>query len=80
MLWLLDDGDDRQQVELDSEMPIKWKLGCGAIAGAVGQSGDYHMTQSNNDIIDYHMTCFHSNIPSGCPSASDADERIDING
>ena len=39
MSRLLDDHDNRAQVELDSELPVKWKLGCGAIAGAVGQSG-----------------------------------------
>ena len=44
MSCLLDDGDKRLQVELDSELPIKWKLCCGGIAGAVGQSGEHHMT------------------------------------
>ena len=39
MSRLLDDSDVRQQVELDSELPVRWKLLCGAIAGATGQSG-----------------------------------------
>ena len=39
MSWLLEEGDSRQQVVLDSQLPIRWKLACGAIAGATGQSG-----------------------------------------
>ena len=46
MSWLLEDDDNRNQVELDSELPVRWKLACGAIAGAVGQSGStHHMTR-----------------------------------
>ena len=51
MSWSLDDNDNRQQVELDSELPVKWKLCCGGIAGAVGQSGEHHMTRRAS-----HMT------------------------
>lgn len=53
MSRLLEDDDNRKQVELDSELPVRWKLGCGAIAGAVGQSGECHMTSP-----DHHMTRF----------------------
>ena len=57
MCRLLDDGDNRQQVELDSELPIKWKLACGAVAGAVGQSGS-HVTLLSllHDLCKCHMT------------------------
>ncbi|CAI7990344.1 Mitochondrial adenine nucleotide transporter ADNT1 [Geodia barretti] len=51
MLQLLEDDDNRQQVELDSELPVGWKLGCGAIAGALGQSGECHMTTSDCHVI-----------------------------
>ena len=51
MSRLLEEGDDRKQVELDSELPVRWKLGCGAIAGAIGQSGEHHMTSHDSHVI-----------------------------
>ena len=51
MSRLLDDDDDRLQVQLDSELPIRWKLACGAVAGAIGQSGEHHMTSPQHHMI-----------------------------
>ena len=39
MSHLMSDDDHREQVFLDSELPVLWRLTCGAMAGAVAQSG-----------------------------------------
>ncbi len=35
----LDEDDHRDQLEVDNELPVKWKLCCGGLAGATAQSG-----------------------------------------
>lgn len=39
MLKVLDSGDCRDQVELDVDLPVLWRLSCGAVSGAVAQTG-----------------------------------------
>lgn len=39
MSHVIPDSDRREQVFLDSKLPVVWKLSCGAIAGAIAQSG-----------------------------------------
>lgn len=39
--YLLDDDDHRDQLIVDNELPVKWKLCCGGISGAVAQSSEY---------------------------------------
>ena len=40
MLQVLDVRDHRDQVELDVDLPVLWRLYCGAVSGAVAQSGE----------------------------------------
>ena len=39
MLRVLDASDHRDQVELDVDLPVLWRLSCGAVSGAVAQTG-----------------------------------------
>ena len=39
MTRLLSDLDHREQVVIDSELPVVMKLACGALSGACAQSG-----------------------------------------
>lgn len=41
MLRVMDASDQRDQVELDVDLPVLWRLSCGALSGAVAQSGQY---------------------------------------
>ena len=36
---LLEENDHRDQLLLNEELPIKWKLTCGGLSGAIAQSG-----------------------------------------
>ena len=38
--YLLEEDDHRDQLVVDNELPVKWKLTCGAIAGATAQSSE----------------------------------------
>ena len=38
--YLLEEDDHREQVVVDSELPVKWKLLCGGLSGAIAQSGE----------------------------------------
>ena len=41
MQRMMDASDQRDQVELDVDLPVLWRLSCGALSGAVAQSGQY---------------------------------------
>lgn len=39
MSRVMDVSDHRDQIELDVDLPVIWRLSCGAVSGAVAQSG-----------------------------------------
>ena len=39
MTQLLSADDNRKQIEIDNELPVLIKLGCGAVSGATAQTG-----------------------------------------
>ena len=41
MQRMMDASDQRDQVELDVDLPVLWRLSCGALSGAIAQSGQY---------------------------------------
>ena len=43
MSRVMEKEDHREQLLLDSELLVTWKLTCGAIAGATAQSGEQNM-------------------------------------
>ena len=40
MLRVMNMSDHRDQVELDVDLPVLWRLSCGGVSGAVAQSGE----------------------------------------
>lgn len=43
MIRVLDITDHRDQVELDVDLPVLWRLSCGAVSGAVAQTGQLEL-------------------------------------
>ena len=61
MQRLLDVSDQRDQVELDVDLPVLWRLSCGAVSGAVAQSGQYNNCSLSVTVL---LTLFiNSDIP-----------------
>lgn len=41
MSYVMEKDDHREQLLMDNELLVTWKLTCGAIAGATAQSGKH---------------------------------------
>ena len=72
MLRVLDKTDSRDQVELDVDLPVLWRLSCGGISGAIAQSGELIITFCLTVLFIIHGSC--SDLPSGCHPTPDANE------
>ena len=57
MQRVMDVNDQRDQVELDVDLPVLWRLSCGALSGAVAQSGQY-ITITPHYSLNVIIMCF----------------------